>query len=387
MASNVDNETFDLLSNEELDALLVSFDFNLNAEEVKEDTKINCSFCVKVCASQRGLDRHLQCKHPETLTASSTSSSSSNAIEEIIHQLAFKKILVQSVTKLSNDECYPVAITDQFKNFESSNQVVRTLYQLITPVILKFKGDAEKFYPDFCVLFRGGNIIDSLDHHCNVLLGFELANNVLAFLTKSKIIDDSLTFEFQNADLSQKDKEVISYLSGYVIATLYKRLRFSKKAKRMYHQQCLSLLKACKYVDGSETDTSNQKLINTKDRGGLWRVKSDVQRIFTFAESYFLSSTREFVTKINAKHIVSKLMQDMYVLAYFNTIRKSSEENIKKEIGLNLLEDMLTLYIRLRSHSYAKDKQQLHKISKDVTKTRSLRTEIKKKSSVLDTGH
>ena len=48
----------------------------------------------------------------------------------------------------------------------------------------------------------------------------------------------------------------------------------------------------CKYVDGSKTDTSSHKLVNAKDRGGLWRVKSDVLTTFTFAESYFLSSTR-----------------------------------------------------------------------------------------------
>ena len=58
---------------------------------------------------------------------------------------------------------------------------------------------------------------------------------------------------------------------------------------------------------------------------------------------------------------------------------------MKKEIGLNLLEDMLTLYIRVRAHSYARDKQQLHKVSKNKTKNRSLRTEIKKQSSSLNT--
>jgi len=77
----------------------------------------------------------------------------------------------------------------------------------------------------------------------------------------------------------------------------------------------------------------------------------------------------------------------MFALTYFNVVRKSSEEIVKKEIGLNLLEDMLKLYIRLRSHFYAKDKQQMHKIMKDKTKSRSLRTEIKKKSSNLDTGY
>ena len=57
------------------------------------------------------------------------------------------------------------------------------MYELIKDVVMKFRGDAEKFYPDFCFLFRDGNVISTLDHQCNVLLGFELANNLLAYLT------------------------------------------------------------------------------------------------------------------------------------------------------------------------------------------------------------
>ena len=80
-------------------------------------------------------------------------------------------------------------------------------------------------------------------------------------------------------------------------------------------------------------------------------------------------------------------MEDPYLIACFNCVRKKSDIEIKKEIGLNLLEDMLTLYIRIRAHSHAKDKQEDHKMSKNKTKARSLRTEIKKQTSSLDTGH
>ena len=93
-------------------------------------------------------------------------------------------------------------------------------------------------------------------------------------------------FDWNAPQLNPKDKEIVTYLSGYVVSTLYKCLRFSKKEKGVYHQQCLSLLRACKYAEGSETDTSHHRLIDTKDRGGLWKVKADVVTIFTFAESF-----------------------------------------------------------------------------------------------------
>ena len=77
---------------------------------------------------------------------------------------------------------------------------------------------------------------------------------------------------------------------------------------------------------------------------------------------------------------MNALLGDAILLAYVNSIRRSSEFNIKKEIALNLIEDMLTLYIRVRSHSYAKDQKQNHKMTKSSLKKNSLRTELKKSS-------
>ena len=186
---------------------------------------------------------------------------------------------------------------------------------------------------------------------------------------------------------TEKENEVISHLAGYVVGTFYRRIRFSKNYGLLYQQQALSFLLICKFVDGTETDTSHQKFTNLKNRGGLWVVRKDVVTIFSIAESFFVSATKNFVNKIDASLIVSSLMENAYLIACFNFVRKKSDITIKKEIGLNLLEDMLTLYIRVRAHSYAKDKQEEHKMAKNRTKARSLRTEIKRQSSSLDTGH
>lgn len=212
---------------------------------------------------------------------------------------------------------------------------------------------------------------------------------MLSYLVHGKIKqnEDMFPSTFDDSSFNEKEKSIIAYLSGYVVGTLYRRIRFSKKNKEFYHYQALSYLMECKLVDGSETDTSHQKFVDIKNRGGLWKVKKDVLGIFIMAERFFLTATKDFVRKIDAGHIVASLLENSYVLSCFNIIRRGSEHEIKKEIALNVLEDMLTLYIRVRAHSYARDKQEAHKISKSLTKSKSLRTEIKKKSSSLDTGH
>ena len=77
----------------------------------------------------------------------------------------------------------------------------------------------------------------------------------------------------------------------------------------------------------------------------------------------------------------------MNVLVNVNKIRRVGDTPIKKEVAMNLCKDLLILYIRVRSHSYAKDQQQKHKIAKVSLKARSLRTERKKADGNLDTGH
>lgn len=124
-----------------------------------------------------------------------------------------------------------------------------------------------------------------------------------------------------------------------------------------------------------------------RNRGGLWKINSAVFAIFSIVECYFESSTKNFVSCIDATKIVSTLMKDPSLLVHYGSLRRNTEIKVKKEIALDLLHDMLTLYVRIRSHSYAKNKQQEHKMAKDAMKAKSLRTEIKRVSANLESGH
>ena len=110
-------------------------------------------------------------------------------------------------------------------------------------------------------------------------------------------------------------------------------------------------------------------------------MNEDVFAIFSVAEAYFLSSTKKVQNKILSKDIVNVLMENCMVLKRFAKVRQSSPDNIEKEIVFNLLEDFLTLYIRVRTFSYVKDKVQAFKIRNSKTKSRSLRTGMKQSTS------
>ena len=64
----------------------------------------------------------------------------------------------------------------------------------------------------------------------SLLLGFELTNHVLGYLSGGSLEKDSVVqFKYSSADLSDKEKSIVSYLAGYVFSTFFRRLRFTKK--------------------------------------------------------------------------------------------------------------------------------------------------------------
>lgn len=363
-----------------------------------ESSSFQCLMCTKICLSRGGLKRHNSAKHPETAAAKTTSpqlssEASSSRItipnrkcaENILHPILFRKMVQTSINKLKKDECYPPTILNELSKYTiDSVEDVFPCYHRISSTILTFNGDSEKFYPDFYTIVSSNDVFPGLANECKLLLGFELANHVLAHLTGGTVTNEVV--DFSQTEVDEKQKAIIAYVSGYVIGKLFRKLRFSKN-KNIYQEQYLSILEACKYIEGSETDSRHQKLVDLKNRGGLWKINSDVVAIFSIAESYFVSITKNFVSKIDASKIVSVLLDNTILIAFYSSIRRRSELLVKKEIALNLLADMLALYIRIRAHSYARNKQQEHKVNKDATKTKSLRTERKRATPSMDSGH
>ena len=162
---------------------------------------------------------------------------------------------------------------------------------------------------------------------------------------------------------------------------LFKTLSFWLVA---YYQQCLNFLMAGK-CDGESIPILllEHRHVELLDCGGLSRVTSNVRSISEVGECYFKFATQKPTTKINCQTIVSSLMTNITVLTHAAAICNKSSDLIKNEMALNLVKDILTLYIRVRSFSFAKDQQRSFKIRQAKLKSRSLRTELKRTSAVL----
>ena len=124
------------------------------------------------------------------------------------------------------------------------------------------------------------------------MLGYEVANSILAHLNGQHKQDNTNKNTSTVVELNCKEKNIVSY----VFSTLYRRLSRSKKYSEESSVQCLSLLAAGKSLS-SVTSSDTEVLVDIKNRGGLWKVNSEVVQIFEVAEKYFRLSVINYPFK------------------------------------------------------------------------------------------
>ena len=352
-----------------------------------QQSSFTCEICNKTCKSKRGLTRHTNAKHADTATEKSTSSATESNISK--DALSFKKlsqaklneILKVSCDNVLKDMCLPPESTRQaFFNCTFTFDEIMALWEKLRPLIDEHTGDGEKFFTGFYGLLDE-NLLPSKFHEITLtnILMMEVGNLVLIHLDSG--------FKTQ----SQPEKEVslvteneikcLQYVSGYIIHKLHNKFRFSKSFSKYYNRQCVAILKACK-VDVDDTQT----LVNIRDRGGLWRVNKLMQDLFLTCENIFRSKTSNHSSKIICEEIVKSMFENSTIRSKFKTVCYDVDPKVNSEISLNLLEQILTLFVRMRTFSYARDIREKHRASKKKGKKRAMRTDIKITSSTTDTG-
>ena len=216
----------------------------------------------------------------------------------MLNHLSFQQFINECTEKLPCDECYSLSTRNSFKAYYISLDKTLSSYEYVKQVICDFNGDDETFFPLLYKCISDEEIVfPRLSRKCSVFLGFEVATLLIAHLTGNA----NITREGTPAkDLNEKEKNIVIYLSRYVSGTLYRRIRRSKNQSDSID---LSLLLSCKST--SSEIRQDEKLVDARNRGGLWRVKPDVVCIFEVAEKHFGTEIVERSSKnIDSKGIV-----------------------------------------------------------------------------------
>ena len=226
-------------------------------------------------------------------------------------------------------------------------------------VIDNFNGDAEKFCSGFFSLLVVNVLPSKFDEPfvTNTLMS-EVANLLLNHLSGVEDLDVSKDPE----PLSAKEEKSLQYLAGFILHKLYSKFLYSGKG-RSTCQQIISVLQGCK-VESDDTQT----LINVRDRGGLWRVNKQIERVFLQSELLFRARTVSFKTKLACEDLVEEILKDPSVLSNYNNVCLNASLEISKEVSFDLLEHLVTIYFRVRTFSYAKDIREKHISFKEAGK-------------------
>lgn len=335
-----------------------------------------CDYCGKTLKTGRSLARHKQKLHIQQ-----SANSTELAENQFTVVFPWKDLLVKTVSKILEEDLQSDEIISELNSFSlaTSYDGVATeqcLSSSFNDIVINDIGEAEKFYPKFYKAVTLKQNICGLSKKASTVVGFELANHVLSYYRSQSAVGSQEKKEI-SSPLNEKEVSIVTYIGGYVFAELYRRIRKSNLWESDVCQQKLSLLKSGK-INEPEIQDCRFKLIKSRDRGGLWYVDDNVIGIFTETETIFKSHTQDMVRSIDFNSIVRVVVSNSDVLSYATNIESNSDIVVEKEALLDFLEQIVLLYVRVRSHSFAKDKVQKHKEEFRIKKAKSLRTELKR---------
>ena len=315
---------------------------NEGVDECNLTKSFPCGLCSKVCKSKGGLTLHTRAKHGEkTAVTKSVSPLTSKVVSEIVDKatksVVDSKLYGESMSKLLDEpELKPSedlvkhleTLYDQYCEKLDRDKLLKNFYKLMSEsekmFITKSKNMTVPAY----------NLI--LIQIPDLLVGFYKRGNVKEKLPDIKPIEKS---EFGP----------LSYVAGYVISKMYRKSKVSAKKDTPEQLELQSLLLSMKSLQDNE-------YIDSVSRGKLWNPCENLLAITAECEKVFRQHSAGLVREIPLQQVRADILQKPKVKSAWDAILfDASLAKSKTSVTDVCLENIVMLYIRVRSFSYSKD--------------------------------
>ena len=173
--------------------------------------------------------------------------------------------------------------------------------------------------------------------------------------------------------LEPAERGPLSYIAGYIVSKLITKNRTKKGQSSDEIQALLNVMKS--------TEVANA-FIYARTRGGLICPCDDLIHIVEVAELSFrgeIDRINETLRSIPTEVICNTVLESPVVKSLWENIVLSSGVDSSSVTQKLCLENIVKLYLKVRSFSYAKDYIAKYKIKEKQTKTKALRSELKRK--------
>ena len=226
--------------------------------------------------------------------------------------------------------------------------------------------DITKFYTDYfgSIPLNSEKYFIPLPTKTATLISTKLADVIVKYHKEQSSANQG-AHQHKEKVLTKRESYSLQYLAGYVVHNLYKKFRNAQNWKGKEAQQCISVLVACKIDDESE------RLVSSLSRGGLWAVVKPVTDILSLAEKKFCNKTESHhISSIDVLAMTNELTKNPSIIAWFNLLLEDAETQTENHVAKNLLYKIIELYLKVRSHSYAKDVIEKSKMKQKKTKSK-----------------
>ena len=340
----------------ETDEMTTEFSDAVN--EIDGKKSFPCTLCEKVCKSKGGLTRHTNSKHSEGPSGRSYATLCEDDVAKIIKAIK---------DKIIEEKLYGAEIISGLDGVVSTE----AFFSALLPIYQTFcrKTNQDKLLESFYGLIpRSCELLSCQDYRIANLVMIHVPEHLIKFSQSNQTMVESLPKD--QAHLDPAEYGPLTYVRGYVIAKLYQLSRTQKAENSQELQRLLQSIKT----------SEPNNYISAQTRGGLVTPSRDLVNILEITEICFRKHIDQNETAL--RNIPIETIVD---LTLSSPIVKSLWDNIVSEAQPSsctqklCLENILKLYIRVRSFSYARDFITKYNNKAKQLKKKALRTDLKRK--------
>ena len=318
-----------------------------------------CVNCDKICKSKAGLTRHVNAKHGEKAHGGKEALSSSIAS---LTEAELASIVDKIKAKITKDGFWDSEITTYLEAVKST----KTLFDHILPIYRQFcrKRNQDVFLTDFYELIPTSCQLLQCDNQqlCSLVM-ISIPDHLVSLFKKRQ--QHPAIEQNRVSELSETERGPLSYIAGYVLSQLRKKLSNDELQLLLHSMMCPS---------------SENTYIESRSRGGLVTPCNDLVQILEVVEIVFRQFTANessVVKSILCEKLCNDTLDSPWVKSLWDNILQGCGKELSKQVHKICLENIIMLYLKVRSFSYAKDYINKFKIQQKAGKS----TGLKRKSS------
>ena len=310
---------------------------------------------------------HTRAKHGgETANVKSVAPMTANVVREIIDKavqsVVTSKLYGDEMTKLiSEADLKPSVllvsslstIYDKYCQHLDRDKLLKNFYKLILESPKMFETESKETSP------RALNLI--MIHIPDLAVGFYKRGDVKEKIPAIKPIEQS---EFGP----------LSYVAGYIIAKMFRKSKGTGK-ETPEQLELQSLLMSMKSQDDNE-------YIDSLSRGNLWNPCENLVTIAAECEKVFRQNSVGLVRELPLEQVKADVLQKPKVKSAWSAILLDATlAKSKTSVAEKCLDNIIILYIRVRSFSYTKNVVTLMKFKEKIkSHKKALRKALKEQS-------